>query len=375
MKIKQLAVLGLLAASVSGCRKDFHAPVSENLDQDSLLRVFQNSKIPTNPIVNLSSNPNFNNINALKSSGVVRDSIWGNMLGKTYFVESNNFMVSDETQEVIYPGAILDSKAITSRYEFNTFPPRTVEPLPIRASLSIPGSAVSGVIDFPSIGTTRDFIGQIVARQGNIQQINSFSYASSEFKDYNELKYTFGANVDIAKIANVALTGSSTKIKNKVGIIAKFVQENFTADVSLPKKTELISVSDADALQAEYAPTYISSVTYGRMGIFMAETDASYEDFNLALKAGVNIGVVKADAHVTAAQKEILDKAKITVYMKFGSGPATVKTANGYKEFKEAILEGANVKADSYGGPISFRMRNLKDFSLFKTIFKVDVNN
>ena len=364
----------LLAVSFSACQKDVQVPVTENIDQDSLLRVFQNTKIPENPIVNLSSSPNFNNINAVKSSGVIRDSVWNNQLGRTYFVESNNFMVSDETQDVIFPGAILNSKAIVSKYEFNTFPPRMVEPLPIRASVSIPGPSVSGIIDFPSIDGTRDFLGEVLARQGNVEQINSFSYTSSQFTDYNELKYTFGANVDIAKIANAALSGNSTKIKNKTGIIAKFVQENFTLDMSLPKKTELISVSDADALQQEYAPTYINSVTYGRMGVFMAETDVSYEEFNLAFKAGINIGIVNADAHMTAAQKAILDRAKITIYMKFGPGPAYSATVDSYEKFKAAILAGANVQAKSYGGPISFRMRNLKDFSLFKTIFKVDVN-
>lgn len=373
MKIQMLSLV-ILGLGIASCQKDSYSGFDKS-DQDDLLQVFQNRKIADHPMIDLSGISNKQTSKSLKSNSTVRDSAWANQQGKTYFVESSNIMVSDETADIIYPGAILRSNDIIDEYPFVPLSARDYDPLPIRASLSIPGSNVSGTNDYPSLDETRNFLGEVLGRQGNIEQINSFSYTSSEFKDYNELKYSFGANVDVAKIANAALTGGGTKISNRTGVIAKFVQENFTLDMSLPKKTELIGIDDANALQDEYVPTYISSVTYGRMGVFMAETDVSYEEFNLAFKAGVNIGVVKADAHVTTEQKAILDRAKITIYMKFGPGPAYARTVEGYEAFKAAILEGAAVASNSYGGPISFRMRNLKDFSLFKSVFKIDVSN
>lgn len=376
MKTKYFGILSFtLLAAFSSCRKESLSKNEiETESTDSLLRVFQNRKIIGNPIVNLSKFDAVNNLNALKTSGIIRDSAWSNNLGTTYFVESSDITVSDETFDVTYPGGIFNSKSIANSYSFTPISDREYDPLPIRASLSIPGPSVSGTIDYPGLGETRDFIGTVLARQGNIEQINTFSYTSSEFSDYNELKYTFGANVDIAKIVNVGVDGGGSKIKKRTGVVARFVQENFTVDMSLPRRTELISVADANAMDLEYAPVYISSVTYGRTGVFMAETDASYEDFNVAFKAGVNIGVVGVDTHLTAAQKDMLDRAKITIFMKFGPGAAYTKTVEGYQEFKNAILAGATVSSNSYGGPISFRMRNLKDFSLFKTVFKVDVS-
>lgn len=374
MKTQMLSLL-ILGMGIASCQKDMDQSALTKKEQDSLLSVFQDRKIASDPLVDLSSSAAKPSLKSSNASNTVRDSVWANQQGRTYFVESSNIMVSDETADIIYPGAILRSKDIISSYSFIPLSARDYDPLPIRASLSVPGTNVSGTIAYPSLDETRDFLGEVLGRQGNVTQINNFSYTSSEFKDYNELKYSFGANVDVAKIANAALTGGGTKISNKTGIIAKFVQENFTLDMSLPRRTELIGVADADALQTEYAPSYVSSVTYGRMGIFMAETDVSYEEFNIAFKAGVNIGVVKADAHVSSEQKAILDRAKITIYMKFGPGPAYARTVEGYEQFKAAILEGAAVTSTSYGGPISFRMRNLKDFSLFKTIFKIDVSN
>lgn len=372
MKLKHLGLLCVCAAVLTSCQKDGFSEIDPDLS-DSLLSIFQNKKVIFNPIVDLSSPSNLNR--SMRASGNIRDSVWKNNLGRTYFVKTSNMMVSAETYDVAYPGAIFNSKKIVDSYEFKPINQRSYDPLPIRASLSIPGPSVSGVIDFPGLGETRDFVGQVLGRQGNIEQLNTFSYTSSEFTDYNELKYTFGANVDVGKIVNASITGGGTKIKKKTGIIARFEQENFTVDMALPKKTELIGISDGDALMDEFAPSYISSVTYGRFGVFIAETDASYEDFNIAFKAGVNIGVVGVDTHVSVEQKALLDKAIITIYMKFGPAKVVPKTVHSYEEFKNAILEGANVHQYSYGGPISFRMRNLKYFSLFSTTFKIDVPN
>ncbi|RAJ26072.1 thiol-activated cytolysin family protein [Pedobacter cryoconitis] len=378
--MKKLNLLSLVVIGLAvSCKKEAKIASNDQTEQskDGQLSVFQDRKIIPNPLVEIGKGSilNFNQlINSQKtSSGVLRDSAWSNGSGKTIFIESDDIMVSNENADLAYTGAIFNSKSIVNNYLFDPISVREYDVLPIRASLSIPGTNVGGAIQSPDMLTMRDFVGQVVARQGNVPQINSFSYTSSEFTDYNELKYTFGANVDIGKIASIAVNGGGTKIKGRTGIIAKFVQENFTVDMSLPKKTELISPADANAFMAEYAPVYINSVTYGRFGVFMAETDASYQDFNVAFKAGLNIGIVKSDVNVTSAQKALLDRAKITIYMKFGPGKAYTATVNSYDGFKAAILAGADVASDSYGGPISFRMRNLKNFALFKTIFKINL--
>ncbi|MEI5986076.1 MULTISPECIES: thiol-activated cytolysin family protein [Sphingobacterium] len=365
----------LLSSSIFfiGCNKELAHHENTLVTTDSLLSIFKNTKKIENPIVDL-TNSKINSHSTKKIAKIIRDSVWTNNMGKTYFVESDNITVSDENYDITYPGAIFKSKDIATSYSFNAIPIRDYDPLPIRISLSIPGPSVSGVIQFPSLDETRDRVGEIISRAGNVEQINSFSYNSNQFTDYNELKYTFGANVDIKKIISVGVLGGGNKIKKKTGVIIKFTQENFTVDMSLPKRTELISVSDVNTL-GPYAPTYISSVTYGRMGVFAAETDASYEDFNAAFKAAVKIASVGVDAHVSTEHKSILDKATISIYMKFGPGKAFAATVNGYDDFKKAILSGAAVSAQSYGGPISFRMRSLNDFSLFKTIFKIDVAN
>ena len=67
-----------------------------------------------------------------------------------------------------------------------------MEPLAIRASVSIPGPSVSEILCFPSIDKTRGFLGEVLARQGNVEPVNSFSYTSSQFTDDNELKYNLG---------------------------------------------------------------------------------------------------------------------------------------------------------------------------------------
>ncbi|WP_443937370.1 thiol-activated cytolysin family protein [Pedobacter sp. MW01-1-1] len=370
--MRRTIVLPLLFISfLFACKKEGKNSLQEEKQTD-LLSVFKDKMTAPKPVVNLSSQSTNSKglIAARKISSTVTDvTTWANNQGKTLTVESDDILISNENYDFAYPGAIFDSKEIVNDYVFVPFGDRDYDVLPIRASLSIPGTNVGDKIEYPSLDATRNFVGQIVARQGNVPQINSFSYTSSQFTDYNELKYTFGANV------NVGVSGDGTKIKKRTGVIAKFTQENFTVDMSLPKRTELISISDAKLLMVDYAPVYVNSVTYGRSGVYIAETDASYEDFNLAFKAGLNIGVVKSDVNLTLAQKQLLDKAQITIYMKFGPGKAFTKTVNSYEDFKNAMIEGADVASDSYGGPISFRMRNLSNFSLFKTVFKIDLRN
>jgi len=372
MKMKQVCFLLLGAAlAASSCRKSDVNTKDQQENNDSLLKVFQNSKVPENPVIDISGK---GASGGKKASGVIRDSVWANNLGKTYFVESDDITITTENADVAYPGAIFGSKDIVRSYQF--FPlERAYDALPIRASLSVPGTNVSGVIQIPGMDETREFVGKVMKNRGNVDQLNSFSYTSTQFTDYNELKYTFGANVDVGKIAGISVSVDGTKIRNRTGIIAKFVQENFTVDMSLPKKTELISVADANALQQEYAPVYISSVTFGKIAVFIADTKADYDEFNAALKATVNFGLVSGSAQVTDAQKKLISEAKISIFMRYGDGTTTAESVLGYDKFIESVRKGASVKADAYGGPISFRMRNLKNFGIFKTIFKVNVKN
>lgn len=374
MKMKQVCFL-LLGATLaaSSCRKSDVSTKDLQENDDSLLKVFQNSKIPENPVIDISGRGTSGGKKA--GGGVIRDSVWANQLGKTYFVESDDITITSENADAAYPGAILNSKSIVQKYEFLPLGRAEYDALPIRASLSVPGTNVSGVIEYPGLGETREFVGKIMKNRGNVDQVNSFSYTSTQFTDYNELKYTFGANVDVGKIAGLSVSVDGTKIRNRTGIIARFVQENFTVDMSLPKKTELISIADANALQQEYAPTYVNSVTFGRLAVFIADTKADYDEFNAALKASVNFGLVSGSAQVTDAQKKLISEAKISIYMRFGDGKAFAESVLGYDKFIEAVKKGASVQADAYGGPISFRMRNLKNFGIFKTIFKVNVKN
>ena len=75
------------------------------------------------------------------------------------------------------------------------------------------------------------------------------------------------------------------KIAHKTGLIAKFIQKNFTVDMDIPLDGNLLLDNDAINLMEGFSPVYISSITYGRMGVITMESNYGYNEVRLAVKA------------------------------------------------------------------------------------------
>lgn len=375
MNTKVLLALGLSAVVLYSCKKNTQedAPI----EQGKPLSAF--SHLPKYPskVVYLTSGSDFLKefTNADKQSATIigqQPYTDATGTGTEYTVETKEQAVLPEFEEVIYPGSLIKGSSVDG----GTFDPIVgYTRKPISVGLSLVGKNVTGTIDWPSWTSTINFVNTALQSGISGKQLSSFSFDMQQITTYNEMKLTFGANVSVGSIFSVGVNGTSNKIRKKFGLTAKFVQKNFTLNMDIPRDGQLITGTIDPTLAGQWSPLYVNSITYGRMGVVLIESDDNIQELSLAFKAAFNIGVVKGDVGVTLDQKNIINRASIKIFLTGGQGETGVKTINGYDEFKEHILKGGEFTENDPGVPLFFRMRYLSDHSLYKTTFKLRVAN
>ncbi|ASZ09800.1 thiol-activated cytolysin family protein [Chitinophaga pendula] len=371
MNTKVLLALGLTASVLYSCKKNDKETTP--VDQGKPLSAFSHLPKYPNKVIYLTSGSDF--LKDLKNADKESASIIGSETlpgGTRWIVETREQVVLPDFEEIIYPGSIIKGSSVPG----GTFDPVVgYDRKPITVGLSLVGKNVTGTIAWPAWTSTIDFVNNALLSGVSGKQLASFSFDMQQITNYNEMKLTFGANVSVGSVFSVGINGTSMKIKKKFGLTAKFIQKNFTLNMDIPRDGQLINGTIDPALIGQWSPVYVNSITYGRMGVVLIESDDNYEELSLAFKAAFNIGVVKGDVGVTLDQKAIINRASIKIFLVGGQGETGVKTINGYDEFKEHILKGGEFSANDPGVPLFFRLRYLSDHTLYKTNFNVDVVN
>ncbi|MET3875960.1 thiol-activated cytolysin family protein [Chitinophaga sp. OAE865] len=250
-------------------------------------------------------------------------------------------------------------------------------PLPVVVSVPFPTKNVSDTL-LPSTATTQEFINSALEQSDMLgKQFQSFSYEMSQITNYSQLKLSFGINFNLGTFLTVGAKFDKEKVKKTTALTAKFLQENFTLTMNLPRKGQLID-KVADQSIFKYSPVYINSVTYGRLGIMLAESNYSYDSLSVAFKAAIKFGKDKANgisANIDVNKVKMIDEAEIKIFIAGGDGTYAVKAIDGFQGFVDFIKLGGAFARDNYGIPISFTARYLSDLSPYKSIFKIDMNN
>ncbi|MBB5637132.1 thiol-activated cytolysin [Pedobacter cryoconitis] len=284
-------------------------------------------------------------------------------------VESSDFTVMDNNADIVYLGNILSGKLLTDSAQFWGL--SGYQKLPIRISCSFPGQNVGDVINIPRMSSFRQTL-QNILRRNNFQntQIGAFSYTYRPFYDYDELRKEFGYNLSVRGLfssSSSSLNHSVTTIKKRFGFVASFELENFTVDTPLPKKTELIGETELAALIAGgQDPVYINSISYGQRGILSVETDLNMEETNKAFTKVTNKIFKKTTETLTEYEKHLIQQSTITLFLVGGPNSGSPMSIDGYNSFITYVTSLGDFSADNPGYPISFRLRRLSDYSLFK---------
>lgn len=298
----------------------------------------------------------------------LRDSIWPNGAGTSYFYENDEIAVTNSLRKYAYPGAILKGGSLDN----NRPTPISAPVDPITISFSFPNTYSSGTITRPSLSATRQaLMNAMLDENMHGTQSVSFDYSFSEATSYEEAQLTFGSRVDVGPIFHLDVSYTNHKKKRNTLVLATVTHRFYTIDMDLPTDGNLLQNNEELITFAPYSPIYVSSVTYGRIGIISIETDSAYNKVTKALNMSFNAVKINGSMNIDTQTQKLLEDAKIAVHIIGGSQPET--TIEGLNAFKDFIENKGVFSIENLGAPIFLSLNYLSDNSPYFTKFLINI--
>jgi thiol-activated cytolysin len=289
--------------------------------------------------------------------------------------DANEFVVNTTNSNVVYPGSIIKGSSIDA---FTLNPvlgygrPITVSvsipTSPLKVSKTLPVASPSGMYQAVREALTTDFVGTAGNSRLNFE-MKSFSY-------YQELRTLYGYNSksNLLFVSNVTSGDKDlAKISRKSGIMIKFLQQNFTVDMDLPEDGQLIDRNVDPSVFGGYAPLYVGSVTYGRVGFMTIETDAEQSRAEEVFRKAFSVlGFINGGTSLTSEEMALIDASEIKVSVAGVPGEEAVQLVSGVQGLSALLAKGMTYTAQTPGVPIVFKMRKVSDDSNFAAPFQVN---
>jgi len=283
--------------------------------------------------------------------------------------QSSESIVLPHLQMYIFPGSLLKGNSIQNM----DFKPISASVKPVTVSMSIPAlnKKTAFTIDQPSLSKTRQLV-QDYIQSADFTQNGTLSYSVEQFTSYDELKVAFGSNVNTRSL--FGKNSSSTNIEEgmiskRSGFYVKFYQTSFTLDMDIPAGS-LVNDNNFDSGGVE--PVYVSSISYGRMGVLSIETNEQADTAKKTINETFSKLFVNGESSLTQEEKNFLNGADFNLYLIGGSGVTAVQSFQGYAAFVNHIAKGTFSKSQP-GVPIFCSYSYLNDNSPVKTTFKFDI--
>jgi len=332
-------------------------------------------------------------INEKKKNTVtfLRDSVWSNGTGKTSFYESTEIpAVLPQTRIKLYLGAILRGDKAVDIENFTPLIIPVAQRNPITIYANFPTDSISRTV-MPGPAQDASYI-RAALKAGSGKQIQSFTYEQNQFRRTEELKKSFGANLKIGNILNVNFLDTTSAGNNKTRVRAEFVQENFSVNIEPPIYEPFLKPTVDMGQFGGYDPLIVSSVTYGRKGIFILESDSTFEMVRKTLTVALTLSAdllglssekklgdsfsITLNSRLTNEQKAVIENSKIYVYVIGVDGTSTVRAVTGgLAGFAQIIAESGGFTPETPGAPLYYTLNYLSDFGTFRNPFQVNVAN
>lgn len=381
-KLYILSVLFLLV--ISGCNKD--KPYQEDTDLQKskkklLSNYFKDLKIqPVAPVIIASKKFGAESSSGPSKKAVLthlRDTTTPSGAGTVSYYESDEMIVTPSNASYIYPGAILKASSIATD-KFETL--FGYDRAPISVQLSFPSSKSFGTIPTASLANSRMFLRDaLMAPDFSGETIVDFTQYFAGFNKYEEVKLAFGYNVNEKKLfssTNTSFNESSNSTQYYSKYVASYTVKNFTFDISDPVEGELIDIKSIppDVFNG-FSPVYINSVTYGRFGLLVLESNKISSDMQSVFEKVVKKILKKTTESYTQEEKSLFAGSRITIYLlgsKIGSNTVQLLLDPDPENLSNFISENVGTfTASDPGVPISYTAKYLKDNSRFKTVFNI----
>ncbi|MGJ1323415.1 thiol-activated cytolysin family protein [Sphingobacterium faecium] len=321
----------------------------------------------------------------------LRDSIWANDGGKSFFYETTEIpAVLEETRRKLYLGAIIKG---TAALDIDNFVPLQIAASyrnPITMYANFPTDSIYRTV-MPSKIQDLSYL-RAALKAGSGIQIQSFSYEQSQFRKTEELKKSFGANLNLGKILTVDYLDTLSNSQFNTLVRAEFTQENFSINIEPPIYEPFLKPNFNLSIFEGVRPLIVSSVTYGRKGIFIMESDSSYNMVKNTLAVALTLSAellgessesklgpafsAELKARLTKEQTATLQNSRMKVYIIGADGRSIVQAVTGgLAGFAKVLSENGNFTPESPGDILYYSLNYLDDFETFRNRFQINVAN
>jgi len=248
----------------------------------------------------------------------------------------------------IYPGAVLEGNSILDQ-KFTPIFLSNRNPITVSMSLTHKTEKpTSRIIGNPTFSKLDDYVKEMVV-DGNFEQNQKFMFQYRRFSFYDELKSAFGSNIDTKSLFSSRKENSTEmhdRILKSTGMYVKFFQSSFTVNMDIAPLCDGVVKG-----KTSFEPVYVNSVTYGRFGILVFETDESYEFAEKCIKKEFNRIFQKGSSTLTEDEKAFFENTDFKVLIIGADSDYAVQTFKGYANFLNLICNSTFTE-HSYGVPI-----------------------
>ncbi|HEY4178527.1 MAG TPA: thiol-activated cytolysin family protein [Kofleriaceae bacterium] len=267
----------------------------------------------------------------------------------------------------LYPGSIVSADSVISGLFTQIVLPRAPETISI--SLENLAGGKKAIIKNPSLSGYRDAVAGILDTEITGSTPANLYSEIEEVHSQEQLNMSLGVEASWGlSTASLKTSFDWSKQNTRSRYLVKYTQTYYTVDMDAPSSPsslflQNVSLDDVkNKMDETRPPTYVSSVTYGRMVIFTFESEYSNEEMSSALNFAYNGGIdVKGDVSVT--YKDMINSSKITAFILGGDASQATMTINSYDALIDFIKQGGNYSKESPGAPIAYKLSYLKDNS------------
>lgn len=310
-------------------------------------------------------------------NGVAQECVYKRYTGTALYETLVSF---DPNADSIWPGAITQTRTLPQGLAAPIGLARRPGTITLSDAVISGGSSASKysrTISSPSLASTRDAIGGILAQDG-VRLAAKSNYLAETAYSMNEASLKMGVAVSWMN-GSVKASFSGSWLAKKTTMVVRFVQAYYTVSFAAPPSPEkvfgpLVTADDARPYMGPgNAPGYVSSVTYGRMLIMKVESDESERD----LRAALDVAFSKGSVSVDAKSKDVLKSSTFSVFVLGGSPDDAARIQAADAENRAGALgtyieQGANFDPKSPGVAISYTVRRLADNETIKVASTID---
>ena len=265
----------------------------------------------------------------------------------------------------IFPGSILEGNSISNQ----DYKPIFVSNRnPITVSMTLTHNTpkhTSRSIEAPSYSKLSDYVVDMV-KDGNFDQNQKFMFSYKRFSFYDEIKTAFGTNINTRKLfssKSESSTQERDKIQKSAGMYVKFFQSSFTVNMDIaPLSNQPIKGNSG------YEPVYVNSLTYGRLGIIVFETDETYEFAETCIKKEFDRIFYHKTTTLDEKEEKFFENTEFKVLIIGADSNDAVQTVKGYSHFL-SLIYNSRFTETSYGVPITCSFSYANSHGLVETEF------